>query len=74
MALDESRVRGPLLSEALRQEKQPFVCRLHPGDVFHDETVCPACRILAGNRRLERGKVTRYRRKKIELEDEHGKR
>jgi hypothetical protein len=32
------------LSEALREEKLPKVCDRHPRAVWHDESVCPACR------------------------------
>ncbi len=36
------------LREAIRKEQQmPKVCGRHPRPVFHEESVCPCCRIEA---------------------------
>jgi hypothetical protein len=34
-----------LLGQAIREEKQPQVCREHHGPVYYDEPMCPCCKI-----------------------------
>lgn len=34
------------LGEAIREEKELKVCHRHGSDVFYDDTMCPACRLL----------------------------
>lgn len=38
------------IADALTEERMPRVCMAHFEPIYHDEKVCPCCKILRENR------------------------
>jgi len=51
-------VRAEQMADAIRQEKFPAVCMLHPQPVFYDGHRCPCCKMLKENHFVLRVKRT----------------